>query len=132
MHQRGENTKTPDSREHSGGLTQLRSQDDWYEGYLIPKGATVIPNVWGMNHDPDVYPDPDVFRPERFLDSTGTADVSPPDTHGLGHVSYGFGKRWVWPLFSLWNPNHAERPDPRIHPQSVCGPEFCEPGNLHQ
>ncbi|RPD67493.1 cytochrome P450 [Lentinus tigrinus ALCF2SS1-7] len=70
------------------------TEDDWYEGYLIPKGTMVIPNVWGMNHDPEIFPDPEAFRPERFLDDeTGTMDVAPPDTHGMGHVTFGFGRR---------------------------------------
>ncbi|KAI0684340.1 cytochrome P450 [Earliella scabrosa] len=69
------------------------TEDDWYEGYFIPKGTTVIPNVWGMNHDPEIFPDFDNFRPERFLDESGKIDIAPPDTHGMGHVTFGFGRR---------------------------------------
>ncbi|KAI0700095.1 cytochrome P450 [Cytidiella melzeri] len=43
--------------------------------------------------DPAIYPDFDVFRPERFLDATGKIEVTPPGTHQMGHVSYGFGRR---------------------------------------
>ena len=42
-------------------------QDDIYRGYFIPKGATVIQNVWAIFRDPDVYPDPETFNPDRFL-----------------------------------------------------------------
>ena len=42
-------------------------QDDVYRGYFIPGGATVIQNVWAISRDPNVYPDPDVFNPDRFL-----------------------------------------------------------------
>ena len=35
-----------------------------------------------MNSDPEVYPEPEEFRPERFLDATGTEDVIPALTHG--------------------------------------------------
>jgi cytochrome P450 len=45
--------------------------------------------------DPEVFPDFDEFRPERFLDPSGSVDVVPPDTHGMGHVTYGFGRRCV-------------------------------------
>lgn len=87
-------------------------QDDVYEGYFIPKGMSyiyrahellvlityllgtlVIANVWAMNRDPTLFPDFDEFRPERFLDETGTVDVVPADTHNQGHVTFGFGRR---------------------------------------
>ena len=42
-------------------------QDDIYRGCFIPRGATVIQNVWAISRDPNVYPDPDVFNPDRFL-----------------------------------------------------------------
>ncbi|KAE9398000.1 cytochrome P450 2 Le.CYP2 [Gymnopus androsaceus JB14] len=62
-------------------------EDDSYLGYHILKRCTVIPNIWAMNRDPDVYPRPDDFFPERFLDSPG------PFT-SLNNISvYGFGRR---------------------------------------
>ena len=42
-------------------------QDDVYRGYLIPAGATVIQNVWAICRDPNIYPDPETFNPDRFL-----------------------------------------------------------------
>ena len=42
-------------------------QDDIYRGYLIPAGAIVVQNVWAVCRDPSVYPDPEVFNPDRFL-----------------------------------------------------------------
>lgn len=44
------------------------TKDDVYEGYHIPKGALVFGNQWGIHHDESLYPDPDQFRPDRFLD----------------------------------------------------------------
>lgn len=43
------------------------TQDDVYRGYFIPEGATVIQNVWAICRDPNIYPDPDAFNPDRFL-----------------------------------------------------------------
>ena len=42
-------------------------EDDVYKGYHLPKGATVMENVWAIFHDPSVYPEPHIFNPERFL-----------------------------------------------------------------
>jgi len=42
-------------------------QDDVYRGYFIPKGTTVIQNIWAVFRDPNVYPDPEAFNPDRFL-----------------------------------------------------------------
>lgn len=36
-------------------------------GYKIPAGATLSINVFLIHHDPDVYPDPHKFDPDRFL-----------------------------------------------------------------
>ena len=37
----------------------------------IPAGTTVFTNIHQILHDPDLFPNPDEFRPERFLDSEG-------------------------------------------------------------
>ena len=43
------------------------TQDGVYRGYFIPEGTTVIENVWAISRDPNVYPDPETFNPDRFL-----------------------------------------------------------------
>ncbi|KAH8107810.1 cytochrome P450 [Cristinia sonorae] len=75
------------------GLPHELNRDDVYEGYLIPKGAMVFYNLWAMNSDPEVYPEPERFRPERFLDETEITEVIPPNTHGEGHLAFGYGRR---------------------------------------
>lgn len=75
------------------GIPRRVAQDDWYNGYFIPKGATVISNIWAINRDPAIYDNPEQFIPERHLDEAGVTDISPPDMHSLGHTSFGFGRR---------------------------------------
>lgn len=37
-------------------------------GYTIPPGVTVMPSIALLHRRPDLYPDPDSFRPERFIE----------------------------------------------------------------
>ncbi|KAI0052213.1 cytochrome P450 [Auriscalpium vulgare] len=70
------------------GLPHSTTEDDIYEGYFIPKGSIVLANLWAILHDPSIYPDPKVFRPERFLGAGGEFKEDP-----LLNVFFGFGKR---------------------------------------
>ncbi|KAH8091049.1 cytochrome P450 [Cristinia sonorae] len=65
-------------------------EEDVYEGYRIPKGSMIIPNVWAMSHDEKDYPDPEIFKPERFLNADGNIDPTVRDPTTL---AFGFGRR---------------------------------------
>ena len=41
------------------------------DGYELPAGTRVAPNIYLTHHRPDVYPEPERFRPERFLETAG-------------------------------------------------------------
>jgi cytochrome P450 len=42
-------------------------------GWRYPTGVCLVPNAYLIHHDPEIYPDPYEFRPERFLEeSPGT------------------------------------------------------------
>ncbi|THH30750.1 hypothetical protein EUX98_g3442 [Antrodiella citrinella] len=72
------------------GVPHAVIADDEYNGYHIPKGAMVVANQWAMLKNPEDYPEPDQFRPERFLDKDGNIDplVRDPTT-----IAFGFGRR---------------------------------------
>ncbi|PIL24714.1 cytochrome P450 [Ganoderma sinense ZZ0214-1] len=65
-------------------------EDDEFHGHFIPAGTNIFPNVWACMHDPAIYPDPEVFRPERFI-RDGKLDFStvPDPTRFV----FGFGRR---------------------------------------
>lgn len=45
--------------------------------YTVPVGSMVIPSFYNSLHDPSVYPEPEKFEPERWLDAAGVANANP-------------------------------------------------------
>lgn len=39
-----------------------------FMGYNLPKGMMISPCIYLTHHRPDIYPEPERFRPERFLE----------------------------------------------------------------
>lgn len=49
-----------------------------FGGWDLPAGVNIAPNIWLIHRDPALYPEPEAFRPERFLDRTpGTYEWLP-------------------------------------------------------
>ncbi|KAJ3490425.1 hypothetical protein NLI96_g1432 [Meripilus lineatus] len=71
------------------GLSHMVIADDEYKGHRIPKGSVIIPNAWKMLHDPEEYPSPEVFNPDRFL-KDGKID---PSVRNPLTIAFGFGRR---------------------------------------
>lgn len=97
------------------GLPHSTLADDEYNGHFIPAKTIVIANVWwvvhrrsykcialidcayrprGMTRNPECYPDPEAFIPERFLDENGKLDLSACDP---ANIVFGFGRRYELP-----------------------------------
>jgi cytochrome P450 len=53
-------------------------------GWHYGPGVVLVANGYLLHHDPDIYPDPYTFRPERFVDS-------PPGTYTW--IPFGGGRR---------------------------------------
>ncbi|HUZ28442.1 MAG TPA: cytochrome P450 [Solirubrobacteraceae bacterium] len=53
-------------------------------GWSYPQGVCLVPNAYLIHHDPEIYPEPYEFRPERFLDK-------PPGTYTW--IPFGGGRR---------------------------------------
>lgn len=85
------------------GLSHTSVKDDIYEGYSIPKGTTIFPNIWAIMHDEKTYPNPSAFRPERFEDRKRNLELG---INPLPEVVFGYGRRACpgrWLAFdTLW------------------------------
>ncbi|XP_021488969.1 cytochrome P450 2U1 isoform X5 [Meriones unguiculatus] len=57
------------------------------QGYTIPKGTIVLPNLWAIHRDPAIWEKPDDFCPNRFLDEQGR--LLKRETF----IPFGIGKR---------------------------------------
>ena len=85
-------------------------EDDVYKGMFIPKGSLVFGNIWyavfvlgpvqlifnlcrAMLRDENLYPDPESFKPERFLEKA-TPEIE--RKRNPREIVFGFGRRCVF------------------------------------
>ncbi len=47
-------------------IARSPTQDDELGGYHIPRGSLVFVSPYTLHHDPDLFPDPEGFDPDRF------------------------------------------------------------------
>ena len=66
------------------GFPHTADADVEYNGMTIPKGAMLLPAVYWFLHDPEVYANPDLFDPERYL----SRNEPDPKLH-----AFGYGRR---------------------------------------
>ncbi|OIT03866.1 cytochrome p450 78a7 [Nicotiana attenuata] len=61
-------------------------------GMVVPSHTTTMVNMWAITHDPDVWENPLEFKPERFMEVEGGANV---DVRGgdLRLAPFGAGRR---------------------------------------
>jgi hypothetical protein len=61
---------------------------------FIPKGTIILPNLWHMNRDPEIFgKNTEHFEPARYLDASGDIAPGMSDIKEQGHFSYGLGRR---------------------------------------
>ncbi|XP_073303375.1 nicotine N-demethylase CYP82E3-like [Primulina huaijiensis] len=59
-------------------------------GYFVPKGALLFVNLWKLHRDPQFWPEPEEFQPERFL--SGQAQMDVLGQH-FEYTPFGSGRR---------------------------------------
>lgn len=71
-----------------GGFAHAPIKDDIYRGYHLPAGIHVHGNLWAIHSDPKDFPEPDTFKPERYL-----GENREPYPNKTGHNAFGWGRR---------------------------------------
>ncbi|KAJ3768588.1 cytochrome P450 [Lentinula raphanica] len=64
--------------------------DDIYNGYLLPRGSAIVSNIGSMLYNEEVYPQPNIFNPARFLNNKGNLN---PNVKDPADYAFGFGRR---------------------------------------
>lgn len=70
-------------------LRRVSNRDYTFNGtkVTVPKGTAVVIPVYAIQHDPSIYPDPEVFDPERFNEDAVAA------RHPMSYLPFGDGPR---------------------------------------
>ncbi|KAG1742247.1 cytochrome P450 [Suillus paluster] len=69
------------------GVAHRTTKEVIWGNYCIPAKTTVVGNHWSISRDPDVFPEPDAFKPERWINDQGRV------RDDLKFFVFGFGRR---------------------------------------
>ena len=70
------------------GIPHANTRDVDYKGYHFPAGTNFTGNMWAIHRNPRDFPNPDEFRPERFLNG-----LENPYPNARGSNPFGWGRR---------------------------------------
>ncbi|KAJ5564642.1 hypothetical protein N7513_000884 [Penicillium frequentans] len=75
-------------------VPHMLTQDDTYEGYVLPKGTIVFINAWAIHMNESEYDEPEKFMPERFMGNKfGCKNQDDSDDHRRITYNFGAGRR---------------------------------------
>lgn len=84
----------------AGGLPHMLTEDDTYQvpnakKVFLPAGTVVHPVQWSIHREEELYPDPEQFLPQRWLDPSFPTYKEPLDKFPnlQNYSAFGFGRR---------------------------------------
>ncbi|KAG1855924.1 cytochrome P450 [Suillus subluteus] len=115
-----------------GGFPHCATKDIIWNNYFIPAGAIVIGNHWAIANDPEAFPEPQKFNPQRWIDDVGRV------RDDLRFFTFGFGRRvcpgqhvanrsiFINTALILWAFRLSENPAAKIDTL-----DFSDTANIH-
>jgi cytochrome P450 len=70
-------------------ITREALADDVVAGYRVPRGSQLLISAYGIHHAPELWPEPERFRPERFLPGAPAGQ----DRDRFAYLPFGGGPR---------------------------------------
>jgi hypothetical protein len=80
----------------------MNKEETTYNGYKIPKGSVIVPNVWTISREEALFgPEPESFIPDRWINDGDekTLKALPPAAFGYGRrICPGryFARNFIW------------------------------------
>ncbi|KAK9744610.1 Cytochrome P450 [Popillia japonica] len=68
-------------------ITRRTTEDFEIDGYKVPTGTQAIAHIWGVQTDPEYYPEPMKFDPDRFTPENSKA------RHPFAYIPFSAGPR---------------------------------------
>ncbi|KAH9930251.1 cytochrome P450 [Fomitopsis serialis] len=108
----------------SGGFAHRATKDIVWKDYVLPAGTEIVGNHLAISRDPEVYPDPETFNPQRWLDANGRL------RDDLKFFTFGFGRRtcvgqhvadnslFITTALTLWGFNVTQNASSPIDPDA--------------
>jgi fatty-acid peroxygenase len=75
-------------------MARVKKAFTW-RGFEFPKGRKVLLDLYGTNHDPRSWKDPDSFRPERFVEHGATTFNLIPQGGGDHYENHRCPGEWI-------------------------------------
>ncbi|MFE0554900.1 cytochrome P450 [Paenibacillus sp. NPDC058910] len=70
-------------------------KDFTWNGYAFDKGVLTILDLYGTNHHPDLWDQPELFKPDRFDDWNGSPFNFIPQGGGDHHMGHRCAGEWI-------------------------------------
>jgi cytochrome P450 len=74
-------------------VPHLATKEEQYKGFIIPVDSVVVQNNWAIFHDPESFDEPEMFRPERYVQNEFGLKAGVDESVWRNTFTFGAGRR---------------------------------------